>query len=184
MATEGPWGGGCRAGRGAVGHGAGRGSVRGRDGPRTAGSGDPAGAFSLPELLLVVAVVSLLAGLGAPGVAGLAEGASLDRSAALARAHLGRARVLAVSRRETLRVRVGAAAELLLLDGRDSLLAAADLSGPGFLGLDSVRLRPRTLRFNARGQAAPGSLYLYRGRRAVRLVSNFVGRVRREDLRL
>jgi len=48
------------------------------------------------------------------------------------------------------------------------------------LGVDSARLRPSVMRFNARGQAAPGSLYLYRGRRVVRIVCNFLGRLRVE----
>jgi hypothetical protein len=54
----------------------------------------------------------------------------------------------------------------------------------GDVALDSIRLRPATLRFNARGQAAPGSVYLYRRDRGVRLVSNFLGRIRQENFRL
>jgi hypothetical protein len=80
------------------------------------------------------------------------------------------------------RVRILADRSLGLLDPRDTVLARIRIAGDGLLALDSVRLRPSTLRFNPRGQAAPGSLYLYRGRRGVRLVSNFLGRVRREEL--
>ncbi|MFW6193741.1 MAG: hypothetical protein ACOC83_09675, partial [Gemmatimonadota bacterium] len=54
----------------------------------------------------------------------------------------------------------------------------------GTFDLDSARLRPSVLRFNARGQASPGSLYLYRKRRGVRVVSNFIGRVRVERFAL
>jgi hypothetical protein len=54
--------------------------------------------------------------------------------------------------------------------------------GPGSdLQMDSIRVRPPTLRFNSRGQAAPGSIYLYLGVRTVRIVSNFLGRLRVES---
>jgi hypothetical protein len=57
------------------------------------------------------------------------------------------------------------------------------LAGPDALPVDSLRVRPATLRFNARGQAAPGSVYLYRGRRSIRIVCNFLGRLRIEAVR-
>lgn len=97
--------------------------------------------------------------------------------------HLSRARMLAVARRQTLRVRISASGSLVLLDPDGERLDEVALQGDGLWTLDSLRLRPATLRFNSRGQAAPGSLYLYRGRRSVRLVSNFVGRIRQESLR-
>lgn len=107
------------------------------------------------------------------------DGASLDRSANLALSHLNRARMSAVARRATLSVRVSGRGELLLLAPDGSRISSTQLTGDGLVRLDSIRLRPSTLRYNARGQASAGSLYLYKGRRGVRLVSNFVGRVRR-----
>lgn len=80
-----------------------------------------------------------------------------------------------------MRVRLDPGGSLVALDARGRIVAATPLRDAGLLGVDSVRLRPATLRFNARGQAGPGSLYLYRGGRGVRLVVNFIGRVRRED---
>lgn len=141
------------------------------------------GGFTLPHLLAAVALAAVAAGVAVAAGARAIEALSLHRSADLARGHLARARLLAVARRETVRVRAGPDGTLLLLDGSDGLLAATPVQGQGLLRLDSVSVRPATLRFNARGQAAPGSVYLYRGSRGVRLVCNFLGRVRRETIR-
>lgn len=142
------------------------------------------GGYTLVQVLLATAVVGIVAGVAISG-AGTALGAfSLRRSADLTRGHLGRARLLAVSHRETVRVRAGGSGELLLLDAQGEVMATTHVGGGGLLRLDSVVIRPTTLRFNARGQAAPGSVYLFRGRRGVRLVINFLGRVRREALRV
>lgn len=135
--------------------------------------------FGLIDLLLALLVVGLLIGLAFPPVRDAMDRMSLKRSADVAQVQMQRTRLLAVARRETLRLRLSADHELVVLDSRDSVLAVTPLAGDGFVRLDSAQLRPATLRYNARGQAAPGSLYLYRGDRGIRLVSNFVGRVRR-----
>ncbi|MFQ5678153.1 MAG: GspH/FimT family pseudopilin [Gemmatimonadota bacterium] len=139
---------------------------------------------SLPGLLVALAVVGSLLTMAAPAIRTSLEVYSMDRAASLTRALLNRARLLAAARREPVRIRLGTTGDLLLVDPADSLLASAPIQGGGLLRLDSVRIRPASLRFNARGQAAPGSIYLYRGRRGVRLVSNFLGRVRQERLSL
>ncbi len=136
---------------------------------------------SLIEVLVVLVLAAVLAAGAHSGIAWL-EAASIHRSADLATAHLRRARVEAVASRQILRVQVGEDGLLLLLNGQDSVLAVTHLQGDGFLRLDSLRLRPATLRYNPRGHASPGSLYLYRGDRGIRLVSNFLGRVRRERI--
>ncbi|MFQ5890058.1 MAG: GspH/FimT family pseudopilin [Gemmatimonadota bacterium] len=145
--------------------------------------GRPAGAVAgggLLELLIVLGILGIAIGAGVQGYRRYAAAAALDGAADLVRSHLGLARMVAVARRETMRVRASPLGDLLLLDPRDSVVAVAPVGRGGPLALDSLRVRPATLRFNARGQAAPGSVYLYRGRRGVRLVSNFLGRVRRE----
>lgn len=151
---------------------------------RTGGARRSVGrGFTLPQLLIVLALLGIAAGVAIPAGGRAIDAFSLQRSADLARGHLHRARLLAVARRETVRVRAGPDATLLLEDREGSLLGATGLEAD-LLRLDSVRLRPATLRFNARGQAAPGSVYLYRGKRGVRVVVNFLGRVRRETFRI
>lgn len=87
-----------------------------------------------------------------------------------------------MSRRETVRFRkIGDQLVLQASDG--STLKSIALSGADRLPVDSVLLRPATFRFNARGQAAPGSVYLFRGDRSVRIVCNFLGRLRVEAVR-
>lgn len=135
--------------------------------------------FTLLSLLVVVVVIGGLLMVAVPNFRGAVDSISLKRSADVAQVKMQRTRLLAVARRETLRLRLSADHELVVLDSRDSVLAVTPLAGDGFVRLDSAQLRPATLRYNARGQAAPGSLYLYRGDRGIRLVSNFVGRVRR-----
>jgi hypothetical protein len=93
------------------------------------------------------------------------------------------ARSLSVARRERIRIRLDPEGDLVLLDDSGRRLARATVGLDGDLRVDSVRVRPATLRFNPRGQAAPGSVYLYRGNRIVRIVSNFLGRLRVETRR-
>lgn len=130
---------------------------------------------------MALSLLAILAATAVPAGARLAGRHALDRTASLARAHVVRARILAVAGRRTVRVRLDPAGSLVALDPGDRIVGATPLRGEGLLGVDSVRLRPSTLRFNARGQAGPGSLYLYRDGRGVRLVVNFIGRLRRED---
>lgn len=146
-----------------------------REGPR---GGRGAGGHTLVELLAAMLLAGLLAAVGARGVRALREAVVLDRAQATVRGELARARLIALSRGRTVRVRLAGDGELRLESAGEVLDRLPLLSGE--LTLDSVRLRPSTLRFNARGQAAPGSVYLYRGRRGVRVVCNFLGRLRVE----
>lgn len=148
-----------------------------RGGPR---GGRPGEGYTLVELLAAVAVAGLVAAMGVSGFRAVREAVVLDRAQAAVRAQLGRARLLALSRGRTVRVRLAAGRELRLEAGGEVLDRLPLLSGG--LALDSARLRPRTLRFNGRGQAAPGSVYLYRGGRGVRVVCNFLGRLRVERI--
>ena len=138
--------------------------------------------LTLLELITVLSTLAVLAALTLPAFDVLAR-LSLRRSADLAAGHLTRARLEALARRERVEVRLAPKARLMLVDASGRPLSAIDLGGEGLLALDSVRIRPRSIRYNARGQGSPGSLYLYRGRRGVRVVSNFVGRVRRQGFR-
>ncbi len=140
--------------------------------------------FTLPQLLAAVALLAIGFAIAIPVAGRALDAFSLRRSADLARGHLIRARTTAVARREAVRVRLAVDRNLRLEDADGGVLSTTHIHGGALLRLDSVRLRPATLRFNARGQAAPGSIYLYRGKRGVRLVSNFLGRIRRETFRL
>ncbi len=130
-------------------------------------------------MALAVLAVSVTAAVPAFDVV---DRVSLARSAEIARGHLARARLTALARRARVEVRLGRSNRLLLLDAGGNRIAEADVGGDGLLALDSLRIRPTSIRYNARGQGSPGSLYLYRGDRGVRLVSNFLGRVRKQRL--
>lgn len=135
--------------------------------------------YTLVELtvVLVLAGTAILA--VAAGWRRWSDDWPLDRAAAVARSELGRARATAIARREVVRLRVAGRGELVLHDADDRRLRSTPLTGSPFR-LDSVVLRPSTLRYNPRGQGSPGSLYLYRRDRGVRIVSNFIGRIRVE----
>ncbi|WP_419163185.1 prepilin-type N-terminal cleavage/methylation domain-containing protein [Candidatus Palauibacter sp.] len=131
--------------------------------------------FSLVEMLVAIC----LAGTAAAVVMsrGPLDRLGLSRAARVAESQLVLARLKAVATHAPTEVRlVGTRLEVARRGGR--LLSRVELARHGLGRLDSARLRPSTLRFNARGHGSPGSLYLYRGRLGVRLVSNFVGRVR------
>lgn len=138
----------------------------------------PAG-MTLLELLVALALLGLALGVGAGGIRSYRDAVALDRAAASARARLAQARMLGVAHRGVVELRVTAGGALELRDPDGEVVGVTPLVG-GTFDLDSARLRPSVLRFNSRGQAAPGSLYLYRKDRGVRLVSNFLGRVRME----
>jgi len=139
--------------------------------------------FTLPELLITLTVVGTLAALGASGLRNLREATSMRAATWSVRNHLVLARSLAVARREKIRIRLDASGDLVLLTPSGERVAAAAVGPASDVPVDSLRVRPPTLRFNARGQAAPGSVYLYRGDRVVRVVSNFLGRLRVESYR-
>ena len=138
--------------------------------------------FTLPEMLIALTVVGTLAALGISGFVGLRESAALQVSTRVIRHQLTLARRAAVNGRQTVRFR-NTSGQLVLETLTGTVLAATSLTGVDPLPVDSVVLRPASLRFNARGQAAPGSVYLFRGNRSVRIVCNFLGRIRTEPVR-
>lgn len=140
-------------------------------------------AFTLLELLIAVTAAGLLAALGAWGVRRYREAVVLEGAARVGRAALVRARMEAIYRGGRVRVRKERSRppELVLRDGDERPIARFALGPRSGTGLDSAELRRSTLSFNGRGQAAPGSLYLYEGSRGIRLVVNFIGRIRRES---
>ena len=137
---------------------------------------------TLLEMLIVLVILGIATALGAEGLRRYNGAVALERAGDAARSRLGHARMLGVTRRAVVTVRIEAPGTMVLREPDGSVAGVTPLAGP--FGLDSLRLRPSVLRFNARGQASPGSLYLYRERRGVRLVSNFVGRVRVERFEL
>ncbi len=136
---------------------------------------------TLSEVSVALAVMAVSVTAAVPAF-DVVDRVSLARSAEIARGHLARARLTALARRARVEVRLGRSNRLLLLDAGGNRIAEADVGGDGLLALDSLRIRPTSIRYNARGQGSPGSLYLYRGDRGVRLVSNFLGRVRKQRL--
>ncbi len=136
---------------------------------------------TLSEVSVALAVMAVSVTAAVPAF-DVVDRVSLARSAEIARGHLARARLTALARRARVEVRLGRSNRLLLLDAGGNRIAEADVGGDGLLALDSLSIRPTSIRYNARGQGSPGSLYLYRGDRGVRLVSNFLGRVRKQRL--
>lgn len=134
--------------------------------------------FTLSELLIVLVLVAFLVSWSAFGLARYREATALDGAVGAVRAHLLRARGLALARREVVRLRIRTGRLTIYSSLDEPLHTRPLLRGP--LALDSARLAPRTLRYNGRGQASPGSVYLYRGSKGARIVSNFVGRIRVE----
>jgi len=139
---------------------------------------------TLPELLITLTILATLAAIGASAFRELRAAALVHAASRSVRNHLVLARSLSVARRERIRIRLDPDGDLVLLDDTDRRLARATVGPAGDLRVDSVSVRPATLRFNPRGQAAPGSVYLYRGKRVVRIVSNFLGRLRVETRRI
>ena len=142
----------------------------------------PAGV-TLPELLITLTVVGTLTAVSASGMRNLRDAYSMRAATWSVRNHLALARSLAIARREKIRVRRDESGDLVVLTSSGERVAAAAIGRAADVPVDSLRVRPPTLRFNSRGQAAPGSVYLYRGDRIVRVVSNFLGRLRVESYR-
>ncbi|MGH7540853.1 MAG: GspH/FimT family pseudopilin [Gemmatimonadota bacterium] len=138
--------------------------------------------ITLPEILIALSLLALLTAAALQGFNAL-DHISLARSADLVQGHLARARLEALARRERVEVRSAAGGRLLIVDARGRVLERLDPAGDGLLRLDSVRVRPAVIRYNPRGQGSPGSIYLFRGHNGIRLVSNFIGRVRRHAFR-
>ena len=129
-------------------------------------------------MAIVLALTGLLTMVAFSGFRSFADSAAISGAVRAAGQHVTRARSTAIYRRERIRLQLSPAADLTLTDDRDSVLASLSLARAGPFGVDSVRLRPATLRFNSRGQAAPGSIYIYRAGKGARVVVNFLGRVR------
>ena len=138
----------------------------------------------MPEVLIAVTIAGTLTAISLTGMRGHAEAIAMRAAERAVRGQLVLARTVAVARRETVRVRADETGDLVILDVSGARLHSAGIGGATGLGVDSMRVRPSTLRFNSRGQAAPGSVYLYRGDRTVRIVSNFLGRLRTERSRI
>lgn len=145
--------------------GAWRGSSTGRSG------------FSLVEVAVALAIAGLAATLIISSEP--LDRFSLTRAARVAESQLTLARLHAMATHAPTAVTL-AGTQLEVSRRGGSLLSRVDVGRHAFGRLDSVRLRPSTLRFNARGHGSAGSVYLYRGERGIRLVSNFVGQVRAE----
>lgn len=128
------------------------------------------------EVALVLGIVAVLFTI-LVGARPALDRFALTRAARIAEAQLVTARTRAVALQTDVHVLVQAG-HLEVRQASGARLRRVDLTRIAMGRLDSIRLRPARLRFNARGHAGPGSLYLYRGRRGVRLVVNFVGRVR------
>lgn len=145
----------------------------------------PPTGFTLAELLVVLALIGVVFTVSAGALWDFRRQAGLEAAVRQGRAALVRARMEAVFRGTSVRVRREGRGppELVLRDGEGRAIARFTLGPRSGAGLDSAVLRRSTLSFNERGQAAPGSLYLYQGDRGVRLVVNFIGRVRREAFR-
>lgn len=139
-----------------------------------------AAGVTLPELLITLTLLGTLTALGASGFRSLRDATAMRAATWSVRNHLALARSLAIARREKTRVGLGPAGNLNIVTAAGERMVSLSVGPAGDLSVDSIRIRPRTLRFNARGQAAPGSVYLYRGERVVRIVSNFLGRLRVE----
>ncbi|MBT8462615.1 MAG: GspH/FimT family pseudopilin [Gemmatimonadetes bacterium] len=143
----------------------------------------PAGV-TLPELLITLTILGTLAAMGAGRLRSLREATSMRAATWAVRNHLALARSLAIARREKIRVRRGPGGDLVILTATGERVMNIGVGPASEVPVDSLRIRPATLRFNARGYAAPGSVYLYRGDRVVRIVSNFLGRLRVERHRV
>lgn len=137
---------------------------------------------TLIEASLAIAVLGILLVSVIPA-GSVTDEWSLARAARLTEGVLTRARLTAISRRHTLRVRAGTGFSLETVDQAGTIVSRVDLSASGIRAIDSLRIRPATLRYNPRGQGSAGSVYLFRGRRGIRVVSNFVGRIRRHGFR-
>ncbi|MFV1988238.1 MAG: Tfp pilus assembly protein FimT/FimU [Gemmatimonadota bacterium] len=141
-----------------------------------------AAGFTLVEVSIVVGLIGILLVSALP-VGRALDRWSLSRGATIVERHLAGVRLRAVAHRERLRVRVISPGTLVTLDDAGLVVDRRVLAGPGNHLLDSIRIRPATIGYNSRGHGSAGSLYLYRADRGIRVISNFVGRIRRHSFR-
>ena len=137
--------------------------------------------LTLVELLIALVVTGTAASIAITSVVALRERTALNGASDAVTRQIALTRAIAVARRETVRL-TRHPSGLAIVDAGDRTVATLGVGRDGDLAVDSVRVRPASLRFNARGQAGPGSIYLWRGNHGVRLVVNFLGRVRRESV--
>jgi prepilin-type N-terminal cleavage/methylation domain-containing protein len=137
--------------------------------------------YTLVELLIGLVLLGTIFALGWSGLRHARDAAALEGAARSVTRQLTLGRNIAVARRETVRLR-GGPTDLSLFATDGSRLSALHIGPGGELPVDSVDVRPSTIRFNARGHAGAGSIYLWKGRRGIRLICNFLGRVRRETV--
>lgn len=141
-----------------------------------------AAGTTLVEAAIALTLVSLLVLVVAPR-RDVFDQWSIARAARLTERHLSGARLNALAHRRSVEVRLAGGRVLETVDGSGRVVARLDLRESGLGPLDSIRVRPSRIRYNARGHGSAGSVYLYRGHRGVRVVSNFIGRIRRHGFR-
>ncbi len=135
--------------------------------------------FSLVELAVALTILGTL---GTVVVAsGTVDRVHLSMGSRIVESQLLHARLHAASTHVSTRVTLDNG-QLRVVTADSVALATVRLVGPG-TGLDSARIRPATLRFNTRGHGGLGSVFLYKGDRGVRIVSNMVGRLRKEAVK-
>lgn len=141
-----------------------------------------AAGTTLVEAAIALTLVSLLVLVVAPQRE-VFDQWSIARAARLTERHLSGARLNALAHRRAVEVRLSGGRVLETVDRSGRVVARLDLRRSGLGPLDSIRVRPARIRYNVRGQGSAGSIYLYRGHRGVRVVSNFIGRIRRHGFR-
>lgn len=137
--------------------------------------------YTLVELLIALVVIGTLSSLGWTALRSFRDAAALEGAARSVSRQLAAGRNLAVSRRETIRLRAGPA-DIGIYASDGTRISSLAVGPAGELPVDSVEIRPSTIRFNARGHAGAGSIYLWKGRSGIRLICNFLGRIRREPV--
>lgn len=158
------------------------------DSPRARSAGAPpfpvahVSGATLVEAVVALALLSLLA-LVVAGQREAFDQWSIARAARLTERHLSGARLNALAHRRPVQVRLAGPRVLETVDAGGRVVARLDLERSGLAPLDSIRVRPSRIRYNPRGHGSAGSVYLYRGHRGVRVVSNFIGRIRRHGFR-
>ena len=141
-----------------------------------------ASGTTLLEVVCAIALLSILASLSIPVVRSL-DAWAVNAAARITERHLMTVRLRAAADRRLYRIRATPGGNLETLDNTGRVVGRLELAGPTARLVDSLRVRPRTIRYNPRGHGSAGSIYLYRNGRGVRLISNFVGRIRRHSFR-
>ncbi len=137
--------------------------------------------LTLVELLIALVLTATVSALSWTALRSARDAAALEGAARSVSRQLALGRNLAVARREPIRLRAGPT-DLGLYASDGTRISSLEVGPGGELPVDSVEVRPSTIRFNARGHAGAGSIYLWKGRRGIRLICNFLGRVRRESV--